>query len=258
MVVAAGIGLLAACEPATVTVRYRPAVGASYSYRSTVSSETVVTLGDDAPRRTTDEVAIGVRQSVLERVGEGVRVRVELSRAGSGVRRYVMRFDRAAQLTEVESVEGIPAEALGELGLAEIFPPAAGAPPPHPLAPGDSWPIDDEVSLPDMAAPAQLTGSGRLLSLGVEDGREIGTVASRFSLPIATSTPSSSGVRTITGVQTTAVVTTYHLDDGSVRRSTSRTTGQFSVVLSPPVGQDASPIDGTLLLDVRSRTVAGG
>jgi hypothetical protein len=36
-----------------------------------------------------------------------------------------MRFDRAAQLTAVESVEGIPAEALGSLGLSEIFPAAA-------------------------------------------------------------------------------------------------------------------------------------
>ena len=53
-------------------------------------------------------------------------------------------FDRAAQLTAVESVEGMPAEALGTLGLSEIFPAAAGAPPDRPLRPGE--PLGDRRS----------------------------------------------------------------------------------------------------------------
>ena len=62
------------------------------------------------------------RHRVLDASDGTTRVEVRLAREGLGERTFVMRFDRAAQLTAVESVEGIPAEALGSLGLSEIFP----------------------------------------------------------------------------------------------------------------------------------------
>jgi hypothetical protein len=183
---------------------------------------------------------------VLDVSGDVVRVRVVLERAGSGARTYVMRFDRAAQLTEVESVEGIPAAALGQLGLSEIFPAAAAAPPSRPLAPGDRWRIDDTVRLPGMDAPARLRGAGRLVELGVVDGHDTATVRSTFTVPVETAE--------LRGTQRTELTTVYDLADGAVRVVTARTTGRFAVTLSPPDGEAGDALEGTLTLELRSET----
>src|SRR5204862_2326468 len=132
-----------------------------------VSSSTTALAGQAVKSSPPSSADLTARQQVLDARGGTTRVEVQLSRDGIGARAFVMRFDRAAQLTAVESVEGIPAEALGNLGLAEIFPAAAGAPPDRRLRPGDRWPIDDHVQLPGMTAPARLTGEGSLVELGV-------------------------------------------------------------------------------------------
>jgi hypothetical protein len=189
---------------------------------------------------------------VLEVGDDGVRVEVALSRPGIGTRTVVVRFDRAAQLTAVESVEGIPADALGELGLTEVFPAAAGAPPDRPLAPGDRWDIDDEVQLDADAAPTRLRGEGRLVELGVEDGRDTATVRTSTRLPVTTTTSTARGTRTLDGVQLTEVTVTYDLADGAVLRAEAVTSGHFELVLGPPPGGGGDPCTGSLDVEVTS------
>jgi hypothetical protein len=150
-------------------------------------------------------------------------------------------------------VEGIPASALGELGLSEVFPAAAGAPPDRPLAPGDRWVIDDEVRLETDGAPTRLRGEGRLVALGVEDGRDTATVESTTTLAVATTASTSSGTRDLEGAQTTEVVATYDLADGALLRAESVTVGTFDLVLGPPPGGAGDPCVGTLDVEVRSR-----
>jgi hypothetical protein len=189
---------------------------------------------------------------VLDAADGTTRVEVQLERSGGGKRTFIMRFDRAAQLTAVESVEGIPAEALGALGLSEIFPSAAGAPPDRPLRPGDHWTIDDHVQLAGMDAPTRLTGTGHLVELGVVDGHKTATVTSSTSLPLTSTATTPNGVQTLTGTQTTTIDVVYDLADGSVRHSSAATIGRFSVLLAPPAGLPGAPIDGTLTVEVRS------
>ena len=184
-----------------VTIAFRPPVG----YRARLRHRG--RIHDDAPtcparrrRPAVDRTRLDATQLVLEPDGPGVRVEVALSRTGIGTRTFVMRFDRAAQLTAVEEVEGIPAEALGDLGLSEIFPAAAGAPPEEPLAPGDRWTIDDEVLLGD-GAPTRLEGEGRLVELGVDDGHDTATVQSTTALGVSTRTEATTGTRALDGEQ---------------------------------------------------------
>jgi hypothetical protein len=245
--------LLGACDDdGAVELAFRPAEGAELRYRTAVESVTVTDVPCEPPSTRTDRTTLETTQRVLEVGDDGVRVEVSLSRAGIGTRTFVVRFDRAAQLTEVEEVEGIPAAALGELGLSEVFPAAAGAPPDRPLAPGDRWTIDDEVQLDAGGQPTRLRGQGRLVELGVEDGRDTATVETTATLPVVTSTTSSSGTRDLVGEQTTEVVATYDLADGALLRASSVTVGSFDVVLGPPPGGAGDPCSGSLGVEVRS------
>jgi hypothetical protein len=250
---------LGGCRDDHVTIAYHPAPGSTFDYTVHVESSTVTVL----PDRSSDPVKpapadLTARQRVLDSDGATTRVEVTLGREGIGSRTFVMRFDRAAQLTAVESVEGIPAGALGSLGLSEIFPAAAGAPPDRPLRPGDRWTIDDKVQLAGMSAPARLTGVGHLVRLGVVDGHDTATVESSTTLPLTATSESEGSVQTLTGTQTTTITVVYDLASGAVRHSTATTKGSFALTLAPPPGQAGSPIEGTLTVEVRSEIRRAG
>lgn len=255
-VAATALGLvpaLAGCEPGTVTLAYRPTAGQELRYDTAVTSSTTTDVPCTGPPTTvTDRTRLDAHHTVVDVDEDGVLVEVVLSRTGIGSRRFTMRFDRAAQLTQVEEVEGIAAGALGQLGLSEIFPAAAGAPPEEPLAPGDVWVIDDEVLLPGAAAPTRLTGHGRLRSLGVEDGVDVATVETSTRLPVSTTTSTSSGTSTLDGTQHTEVVATFDLRDGALRRAEAVTTSTYALTLGPPEGGGGAPCRGRLDVEVRS------
>jgi hypothetical protein len=241
------------CRDDHVTIAYQPRPGATFAYAIHVVSSTTSAYPDRPISQPPVVPAdITARHRVIDAQDGTARVEVQLAREGLGQRTFVMRFDRAAQLTAVESVEGIPAEALGSLGLSEIFPAAAGAPPDRPLRPGDHWVIDDQVQLAGMDAPARLTGRGHLVQLGVIDGHKTATVSSTTTLPLTSTSTTSDGVQTLVGTQTTTITVVYDLADGSVRHSTAETAGHFDVLLAPPSGRPGTPIKGTLEVELRS------
>ena len=240
------------CRDDHITIAYQPRPGATFAYAIHVESSTTTALPSGTFTRPPDRADIVARHRILDASGNTTRVEVALNRVGIGERTFVMRFDRAAQLTAVESVEGIPAEALGSLGLSEIFPAAAGAPPAGRLRPGDHWTIDDQVQLAGMDAPARLTGTGHLVQLGVVDGHDTATVSSTTTLPLVSTSSTPEGVQTLTGTQSTTITVVYDLADGSVRHSTAASTGRFDLVLGPPTGDSGVPIKGTLMVELRS------
>jgi len=246
--------VVSGCRDDHVTIAYQPRPGATFTYAVHVASTTTNSFSDRPISPATGVVPADFTAShhVIDAQQGTTRVEVRLAREGLGERTFVMRFDRAAQLTAVESVEGIPAEALGSLGLSEIFPAAAGAPPDRPLRPGDHWAIDDQVQLAGMDAPARLTGTGHLVQLGMVDGHKTATVSSATTLPLTSTSTTSDGEQTLTGTQTTTITVVYDLADGSVRHSNAATVGQFDVLLGPPAGQPGAPIKGTLTVDLRS------
>jgi hypothetical protein len=242
-----------ACEPGTVTLAFRPEAGQELDYDTSVESTTTTDVPCHGPATTrSDRTRLDSHQRILDVGDDGVLVEVALTRPRLGTRTFTVRFDRAAQLTAVEQVEGIPAVALGGLGLSEIFPAAAGAPPEEPLAPGDRWTIDDEVVLPGQTDPTRLTGDGHLVELGVEDGHDVATVDTTTVLPVQTRTEATSGTQTLQGTQTTRVVATYDLEDGTLRRARAVTTEAFALTLGPPPGGGGDPCSGRLAVEVRS------
>ena len=237
-----------------MTLAFRPVRGATYAYMTSVDATTRTELSGAPQPDQVDHATIGSRERVLDASDGTARVEVVVSRPGAGERTYVVRLDRAAQLTSVESVEGIPVTALGPLGLDEIFPPAAGAPPDHPLRPGERWTIDDRVQLSSDDPPVQLTGTGRLVELGVIDGRRTATVRSTTTLPVRTSSTTATSRQSLEGTQTTDLTVTYDLADGAVTHVSAMTTARYAVTISPPPGQSAPPVVGSLTVVVRSES----
>ncbi len=240
-----------ACRTGTVLVTFRPEVGATYRYGVSVRSETTVRIGRNPPETRQLEVKLNAEHTVLEASDEGVRVEVVLSEPGTDDRTFVVVFDRAAQL---EAIEGMPDDTTGTIGIPEIFPAAAGAPPPQPLGPGARWAIDDEVTLPGADPGARLVGTGRLVGLGVVDGEDVARIRSSARLPASTLLPLPRGDLRFDGSQTTRYRSTVDLDDGAVREAYSTTVGSFRLELGPPPGQTGAPVAGSLEVRVESET----
>ena len=253
VVAMAALALGAGCQEDTVRLSFQPRPGNQYSYRVEVEAEAVAKVGNEPPRRTQTTNVFEARQSVLDADSTGTRVEVRLNEVGGLPRTFVVRLDRAAQLAEVQSIEGLPASALGGLGLSEIFPAAAGAPPDRALEPGSRWVIDEPVQL---ASPeqARLSGEGRLSKLGVIGGRDVATVVSTYRLPVKRTAEERRNRLELSGAQDTTASTTYDLSDGSVVSVEARTSGSYAVMLLPPEGTPGSPIPGTLTVQVRSVT----
>jgi hypothetical protein len=245
---------LVGCREGTVRLTFRPEVGAVYRYEVVVSTVSEVRLGGQEPEIREEDVVLTAEHTVLRAGDDGVEVKVLLQEPGGPDRIFEVVFDRAAQLEEVKSIEGVPDDRLGTLGIAEIFPAAAGAPPDRLLAPGSSWIIDDAIQLPDGAAATELTGSGRLVELAVVGGKEVARLASAARLPLVSVLAAPAGNLRLSGSQVTDYTATHDLADGAVRNATSSTVGSFDLEVAPPRGVGAQPVTGTLRVEVSSQT----
>ena len=238
----------AGCRPDTVRLRYDPAPGTTTSYEVRVRTETVLDVdGRETSRRTQDAV-LRVRQRVLP--GER-RVEVRLERPGSPARTFVARLDPSAHVSGIESVEGLPASVLGDVGLAELVPAAAPVLPDRPLRPGERWAIDQPLRLPG-SPPSRLRGTGRIVELGVVDDVDTATVRATTRLGVRRATTLAEGRVELDGRQVSDTTTRHVLADGTVVSGRSTTVGTFVVTLAPPAGTVAPALDGTLRVTVRS------
>ena len=180
---ATAVLLLSACKPGAVRVDFRPRSGSTYTYAIDVKAATTTAIEGRAPTVSSNDEHLEARHVVQAIDGGGVVVDIKVTGASGPERPFEVTLDRAASLVEVQRVEDIPASVLGDLGLSEVFPAAAGAPPDRRLRPGTSWKIDEPVTLPGTRAE-RLTGSGRLVQLGVVDGRQVATIKSTYRLPV--------------------------------------------------------------------------
>lgn len=249
---------LTGCSSDTVEVSYRPAVGDVVVYRTSVRAVTVSQIGQEGPRRRETTSVLTARHRVLSSDPDGARVEVRLEQDEGAPSTFVVRFDRAGQLSEVQQIEGLPADALGDLGLAQILPAAAGAPPRRGLAPGDTWDIDEPVALVDGVPAARLTGQGRLVSLGVVDGRQVATVDSRYRLPVRRTASDTGGRLAMEGFLATRAHVSYDLDSDQVHGVESTSEGHYEVMLLPPAGVTGVPVPGTLDVEVTATTLRAG
>ena len=244
---------LTACSQDKVQVAFRPKVGDSFRYELKVKSTTVTKLGTAAPERSVDEATLEATDTVLEAGPEEVKVQVVLRRAGSPDRSFVVRFDRAAQLSGVETVEGLPPSVLGPLAFPEFLPAAAAAPPLKMMAPGEKWKIDTTPILPG-GVEAHFEGTGKLVKVGSSGGRKVASLESETRLPLVSSSKVGNITVALEGVETTSASATRALSDGSVQKASSLTKGDFQLTLTGPGGDDAAPVTGTMTVEIRSET----
>jgi len=250
---ASGATLTGCSDEKPVQVNYRPEAGASYRYEIRVQSATTTILGDAPPERSVDDVVLESRDTVLDSGPDAVRVRVELKRAGSPDRTFVVRFDRGAQLAGVEAVDGLPPTVLGPGSFPEFLPAAATAPPDKPLAPGEKWKIDATPALGG-AAPVHLEGSGQLQKVSTSDGRKVASIKAEIRLPLSSTTRMGDTTVSLEGTETTESTATRSLADGVVQESSSVTRGTYRLLVSPKPGQAAEPVTGTMSVEIRSQT----
>lgn len=246
--------LPASCRDDTVRLSFRPQPGERATYRIEVRERTVTTIGDEASRRRVTDTVLRADHRVLDSGPQGSRVEVRLRTEDHDAEAvFVVRFDRAGQAVEVQPAEGSPAGAVADLGLSEVFPAAAAAPPDRPLRPGDRWTHDEPVG-PARAGTARLVGEGRLVRLQVAGGRRLARVESSYRTPVRRTVADTDGRLELQGTLRTRAEVAYDLDDHLVHSVRARTRGRYGVTLFPPAGADGVPVPGTLDVEVESTT----
>jgi hypothetical protein len=252
LAVVLAVPVLASCRPDTVRVSFQPDEGTTYGYVVDVTAETLTELEGEEPRRQRQEVRLVEEQTVLDADESGVRVRVFVGEPGATGQSFVVRFDENAQLRSIDAAEDASPDVAGAVGVAEIFPGAAGTPDRH-VGPGVRWSTNRAVSLPGLTGDddeARIRTRGRFVEFAVDGDRRLARVASTTELPLRSETASL----TLEGTETIRQDVTYDVADGSVHEATATTSGRFRIVVKPPAGTDAEPVTGTLTLTVRSVT----
>lgn len=246
----AGAGLLAACDPHTITLQFSPSVGDEYQFQSTIRTEFTRVLEGAPTDVVEDESVLDATESVTA-VGDEISVDVVIVRDGAPARSYTARFNRGDHLTAIDLIEGAPADAVG-LDLATDLPADLGSPPSTPLEPGDRWTIERRIDTGD--GTIVVTGRGRVRSLGVVDGRDVAVIEVMLEVPIRSELSTPNGPVRLDGTQVSESVTTYDLADGAVRSDRTQISGSVDVVVEPPPGIEARPVPGTITYSVSTDT----
>jgi hypothetical protein len=234
---------LLGCRPATVSVAFTPEVGATYAYRYEIDATVTTTRDGEEPQVERVDTELVAEQEVQSLTADGARIRLELTREGGVPRTAVALVDRAGSLADVELVEDLDAAAFGIAGSNALVPTQLGGPPDRPLAPGDTWRVDQ----------GDRHGSGRLERLGVIDDADVAVVRVDVSEDLARSVRAGASETRLDGTLHSGSQTSYDLDDGAIRRSRSWSRGTFAAELAPPSGVDAEPVHATIDYDVAVR-----
>ncbi|MDE0803377.1 MAG: hypothetical protein OSA99_08640 [Acidimicrobiales bacterium] len=250
--VALSLLVLSGCDPHTIEIRFEPAVGDAYRFRSDVRTEVARTIEGETTTEDASSV-LDATERVIAVDDDEVRIEVTLERDGTTQRTYDVRFDRGDRLTAIDLVEGVPADALG-LDLATDLPADVASPPPGPLEPGTAWVIERVVEIAGEADPIVVRGTGRIDALGVVDGNDVAVVVVDLEVPIRSTIETADGEVTVRGEQTSRSRTTYDLTDGAARSDRTDITGEVAVIVAPPDGIDAAPVEGAIAYRIETRT----
>ena len=244
--------LAGACnESERVDLVFRAPPGSEAAYAIDLES-TVVTELAGPPETSTETVALDARQVVVGSGGGGdVALQITMGRVGERPRAFTVRLDTSRGVAEVDAVEGLTIEVLGELGPSRLILLASGLLPGRPLRPGGAWDINQDLELPE--GPERLSGEGRLVGLRISNGVELARVRASTSLPVDRRMSLPQGTVRMSGVERTTAVLDYDVSDGTLYGARSVTTGRFALVVHAP-GGEPGPIEGTLEVRVESRT----
>ena len=248
----ASLLVLGGCEPHTVAIDFDPEIGDRYRLRSVIDTEISRTIQDE----TTVDRSVGrlvATETIVDVDDDDIEVEVTVARDGAAARTYEARFGRTGRLSTIVAVEGLPTDVVG-VDLAAELPSDIASPPAGRLEPGTTWTIDRPVTLPGRTGSVRVTGSGRIDSLGVEDGHEVAVAIVELTVPVRTVVDATDGRVTLVGTQTSRSETAYDLADGTARRDHTEIVGETDAIVEPPAGIAAPPVRGTVRYEIRSES----
>lgn len=246
------LALLGACDPDTVMVAYDAEVGDTARYRAEIRTDvTRVLAGERTRDRQVDRIE--TTQEVLSSDDGETMVEVDVLPETGAPRTFVARLDRAGRLDTIDVVDGVSAGALG-VDPGDGLPVGLLAPPPGELRPGQRWQIEEPFAVAALSEPLAVRGTGRVVSLGVEDGRDVAHVEVTVSMPVRSVVATSDGSVTVFGRQELSSKATYDLDGGGLVRERAVVDGEADLIVQPPPDVDAAPLRGTIAYTVTSET----
>ena len=244
LVAMASASSLLACRPDTVRLGFQPEVGATYRYRYEIEATITRATEGEAPRTTDLSVTVESTQTVVELTDDGALLEVTLTSSSSEApSTATVLVDRAGSLQAIHQIDGLPAASTG-LSTDALLAAAATKTPARPLAVGDSWDIREGT----------ITGDGRLDRLGVIDDDPAAIVEISL-LEAFNATEAIRGSEVVLdGDLRTSATTAFDLGDGSVREGHTRSTGSVDVLVSPPAGVVAPPVEALVTYQLRVTT----
>lgn len=234
-----------------VDLVFRAAPGSHANYSIVVDAEVVTQLAGPA-ETTRERIEFTADQLVLTRSADEAALHITMTKGDERPRVFEVRLDPRGGLAEVDRVEGLPVEALGELGPSRLILLASGLLPGRPLQVGGAWDIERDLELPE--GSGRLTGEGRLENLRIEEGVDLARIRAVTSLPVERELELPRGKVRLAGTEHTTATLDYGVADGTVHRAHSVTKGRFTLVVLPPGGETLPPVEGELRVRVESRT----
>jgi hypothetical protein len=197
-----------------------------------------------------------VTQVVLARSDTGtVDALVTIEAKRRPRRQLTVRYGPRGGLVDVDDAAGL-SEVLGDFAATDVVPGGVGALPDRPLRRGDRWKIDERVTLPDGAS--RVTGHGTLSAIGSIAGRPTARVRTTTRLPVRRRVTVGTGLVEMVGSQEARTDARYAIRDGTLHRAAARISGDYVLVLQPPLGETAAPVQGSLELRIRTVSVLRG
>lgn len=238
---------LAGCRPSTVQLRPAFEVGDRLEFTSTVTEAVRTELGPTA-EASRDESRIDTVQEVIGS-GPTPRARVTVQRSGTTPRAFTSRLDRSGRVVALDLMTGLSARGLGIERAVEV-PAGVLDPPSGDLRPGQVWTIGSTGAV----ARSGTRGEGRIVALSVEDGVELLETRIRLRMPVRGEVETPDGRVELDGIQVLDATTLYRLDDGLVWRELTEVRGAVEIVIHPPPGIDAVPVEGELAYTLTTQT----
>jgi hypothetical protein len=223
---------LAACRDHTVDIEFAPRRGDQFDYRYTVRATLTREVDGGEPEVQTVDTVLLAHQEVLGRRGRGTRIEIDLTRDGGARSTVVAIVDRAGSLEGIELVQGLDAEVFGIGGAGGFVTDPVDGLPDRPIRPGHRWSISDGTR----------RGTGELVRLGVEDGRDVAVVRTSTDEPLE--------IEGGDGRIRAGSRTSYDLVDGAVRSSRSWSHGVVDAEVEPPPDVAAEPVQARIRYDV--------
>jgi hypothetical protein len=241
-------GVFVGCRPDTVRLGFEPEVGATYRYVYEIEATITRTVEGEAPRTSELSVTLESTQTVTEVTAEGTRLEVTLQSSSTEAPSTAsVVVDRAGSLQAIQQIDGLPASTTG-LSTDALLAAAATETPDRPLAVGDRWEVRQGT----------IRGDGRLDRLGILDGDPAAFVEIDLLEALSATEETGGSQVVLEGDLRTSATTAFDVEDGSVREGHTHSRGDVDVVVAPPAGVDATPVEARVTYELRVTTTRTG